>query len=137
MQINQKAIDIVKFLNNRDKDFYAWILPFLSSHKFPIQSFLYKEGQIATHVYMIVEGKALNMTTRKLISEGNLIGEVDIIKSRKRQETLIAAVDWNCLKIERFDFLNILKEFPDIEKEIIEIAEERDKFLQPFVEERK
>ena len=137
MQINQKAIEVIKFLNKRENDFYEWILPMLSSHKFPIQSFLFKEGQIATHLYMIVEGEVLNMITRMLISEGNLIGEVDIIKSRKRQETLIAAVDWNCLKIERFDFLNILKEFPEIEKEVLEIAEEKEKFLQPFLEERK
>ena len=113
------------------------VLPLLVEHKFPIQTFLYKEGQIAKFVYMIVEGKALNMTTCKLMSEGHLFGEVDVIKFRKRQESLIAAVEWKWVKIERFDFLGILNKFPYIEKEVMEIAEAREKFLAPFLEARK
>ena len=77
------------------------------------------------------------MTTRSIIAGGSIIGESDIVKFRKRQETVIAVEDCDCIQIERFNFLDLLKNFPEIEKEVLEIAEEKDKILEPFLEERR
>jgi hypothetical protein len=73
MNVNKQSITVVKFLRKREYEFYVYVLPLFQEHKFPMQTFLYKEDQIAKFVYMIVEGKALNMTTCKLMSEGIII----------------------------------------------------------------
>mmetsp|Transcript_19346 Transcript_19346/g.17155 ORF Transcript_19346/g.17155 Transcript_19346/m.17155 type:complete len:224 (+) Transcript_19346:243-914(+) len=90
MQIYSKAINTVEFLQDRSYEFYFQLLPLFIPHKFLKQSFIFKENQIATNIYIFVKGMALNMTTKTLIHEPCLIGEGDVVHIRKRQENIIA-----------------------------------------------
>lgn len=72
MQVYKHPIETIRFLKNQDMRFYKYVLPLLSEKKYLMQSFLYQEGEIPKHVIMILKGKVLNMTTCKLMSEGNL-----------------------------------------------------------------
>ncbi|CAI2379112.1 unnamed protein product [Moneuplotes crassus] len=141
MIIYHEAIQNIEFLQDKTYEFYFQLLPLITQNKVIKQSFIYKEGQIASSVIFFQSGMALNMTTKSIIHEPCLIGDTDVIRIRKRQESIIAIEDCDTLQIERIAFNDFLKssgqgsnKFPEAKEYILKRADEYDEYLKPFLE---
>ncbi len=67
-----------------------------------------------------------NITTNRMYSAGNIIGILDIMQNNsKRGDAFIAITDLYVLKFSKNTFLHIVKDHPEIMREVNEMVEER------------
>ena len=78
-------------------------------------------------MYFILKGNVLNTVTRRIFSVGSIIGETDIIYKRSRCETYVAMDNVYVLKMDRIIFEEVLKEFPEMKRDVEFLAREREK----------
>lgn len=86
-------------------------------------------------IYILVKGKAMVERNGKeitVIEDKGCFGEVEIINAAPRLATVKTLESCELLKIKRDDFLDLLEEFPDIAKGLIEILflRLRDNFMK-------
>ena len=86
------------------------------------------KGLPAQFLYFIVQGRVatycLDQDDNKKVQifvEGSHFGVNDIIKKRKRQETVYAEVDTELWLISAKDILEIMDQYPDFYDEIIKL----------------
>ena len=95
--------------------------------KFQRETIMLKRGTVAQRVYFIVKGRVLNVQTQRIYSDGSVIGETDIIYKKRRTETFVALDDIVCvLRLEARVLREMMDIFPDIKKDLLEMAKERE-----------
>lgn len=96
-------------------------------HQFKSGDILFQEGEEADSVYLLIEGfveiwKNYRTGQRDILAKqetGNIVGEMAVIDELKRSATVIAGIDMEILKINRTDFINLLKHLPDLSFEFM------------------
>ena len=120
----------VFLFNNRDKNLIADVIPKLTPQRVKKGEYVYKKGQHAHKVYILFKGRVHFMSGSNCIFrqfiEGSYFGEIEIFKNIPRQFAVKAAEDCELMELSRDNFAQILKDFPELEIDILRIALERD-----------
>lgn len=88
---------------------------------------LFKEGDKADSVYLLVDGKVdiwkdYTSDTKDLLAsqyKGHIVGEMAVIDELTRSATVIAGQDMITYRIERDDFINLLQRLPELSFEFM------------------
>ncbi|TNV87316.1 hypothetical protein FGO68_gene16420 [Halteria grandinella] len=150
MAIHKKMYSNIKFFQDKDNNFIAWVGTFLRPINVQEKDYIYKEGEDITEVYFVVTGSAgyvlprFNNKVYMNIVQGDHFGHVDLgsdkdyfkvkktkmVKKRKRvplHRKFTVQAQENCdlltLTLEDLDKMN--SEFPDICKQLLDDAMER------------
>ena len=132
----------VFLFNNRDKNLIADVVPKLLPLIVKKGDYVYKKGQHAHSLFILFEGRVQfmngnNSVFREFV-EGSYFGEIEIFKNIPRyfpcnyklliirQFSVRASKDCELMELSRDNFGSILKDFPELEIDIIRIALERD-----------
>jgi signal-transduction protein with cAMP-binding, CBS, and nucleotidyltransferase domain len=120
----------VFLFNNRDKNLIADVIPKLTPLRVKKGEYVYKKGQHAHKVYILFKGRVHFMSGSNCIFrqfiEGSYFGEIEIFKNIPRQFAVKAAEECELMELSRDNFALILKDFPELEIDILRIALERD-----------
>ena len=95
---------------------------------FPAGTDIFKEGDAATHMYLVVEGQ-VKLTIRGesmgMESEGGIIGEMALIDLAQRSATAIAVTDCVLAPLDRDQFVNMLREAPEFSLHVMSVLADR------------
>jgi CRP/FNR family cyclic AMP-dependent transcriptional regulator len=90
------------------------------------------QGEEGDAAYILLDGEAdvtidsdKGTTTVAKLKSNDVFGELAILRDMPRNATVTAATDVRALRIGKQDFLNLLKEFPDVSIEISRTLAER------------
>lgn len=89
---------------------------------------LFREGEIASKLYLVLEGKVrVTKGTRVLaeLGEREVVGEMALLDAAPRSATVSAATDVSLLELDRDPFEQIMKERPEIGRGIIKVLTRR------------
>ena len=93
---------------------------------------LCSQGEEGDAAYILLEGKAdvtidsgKGVATVAQLKANDVFGELAILRDMPRNATGTAVTDVRALRIGKQDFLNLLKEFPDVSIEISRTLAER------------
>ncbi|KAJ5661106.1 uncharacterized protein N7484_000478 [Penicillium longicatenatum] len=92
--------------------------------------YILTEGDDARAIYWLVRG-AVSVTSRDgesiyaELEPGSFFGEIGVLMDRPRTATIIARTRCMLVVLSKEDFRNILPRFPDVERAIMEEAQER------------
>jgi hypothetical protein len=64
MAVHKKMYSCVKFFDNQDKNFIAWIAKLIRPLKIDDQEYIYKEGEEVVEMYFVVKGVAAYVLPR-------------------------------------------------------------------------
>lgn len=106
------------------------MIPKLTPLRVKKGEYVYKKGQHAHKVYILFKGRVHFMSGSNCIFrqfiEGSYFGEIEIFKNIPRQFAVKAAEECELMELSRDNFALILKDFPELEIDILRIALERD-----------
>jgi CRP-like cAMP-binding protein len=110
------------------------IVPFLMSLFVEQGEFVYKEGEYADEIYFIHRGRVNlvhefdgSIYVYKAIQRGSYFGEIEVIKQATRKYNTQAAWHSDLLTLNRILYQTIQQDFPDVDKELQDICEVREK----------
>lgn len=125
----------IPFLNTRNSAFVVHVMPLLKPLKLPNEDYLYKEGDYATEVSMLIKGRGNLVLGKseivyKSFLKGSYLGDIEIIFRTLRLDTVQIFGDTEFLTLSkavtcRQDFLDVLKEFPVDARDFRKIAREK------------
>ena len=122
-----QAINVHRFLQNRDDSFYAKYLEELKDEQFNSGEIIVKEGNQADCVYFIMSGVVQNLSTNRYFESGQMINYDLIMKNAEIQHTYKAISEVSLLKYDRVIFKQILDQFPDMLEDITRMVNEQEK----------
>ena len=81
-------------------------------------------------VFILFRGRVVFTTPRNSIFrhfvEGSYFGEIEIFKNSTRQFSVLAISECELMELSRENFYTIMKDFPELEIDVVRIALERD-----------
>jgi hyperpolarization activated cyclic nucleotide-gated potassium channel 1 len=123
------------FLKHRDSAFVVYVMPRLRPLLLNDGSTVYREGEYASEVLLLVRGRANLVLGKSSIAyksflKGSLLGEVEVIFKTLRIDTVQTCGETEFLTLRkrvRFiqDFVEIIEEFPVDAREIKKVAREK------------
>ena len=131
IHMHKKLVEKINFFQDKDPQFISYVVPKLKNVRMVASEVVFKEGDYAEEIFFMVKGKVSLKTAYghvfKSYLQGSYFGEVEVLFNKLRQETVqVASVNAEFLVISRRDFLNVIKEFPNISTEIKETAKLRE-----------
>jgi CRP-like cAMP-binding protein len=105
-----------------EDDSFETLMAIAEQHTFKAGTTVFKEGDAADGMYLIVEGSALIIRqaengeerTVGIVTEGQSFGEIGLLVDRPRRATVAAGTDLHCLKITRVGLDLLHKSAPDM-----------------------
>lgn len=134
--LNKESIQNVKFLQNRSDTFYLNYLEKFKPMHFDKEEILYEKGHKAREVFISTSGEMLIEQSNRILKYGSMIGQDEILYKQNRQYTVIAHTELQVLRLEKDDFMKMMKEFPEIMAAITEQANLRKLYTQRQMETR-
>jgi CRP-like cAMP-binding protein len=131
IHMHKKIVEKISFFQDKDPQFISYVVPRLKNVRMQAGEILCKEGDYAEEIFFLVKGrvnlKVASGIIFKTYEQGSYFGEVEVLLNKCRQYTIqITTRDAEFLVISKRDFLNILKEFPNISSEVRETAKIRE-----------
>ena len=131
IHMHKKIVEKISFFQDKDPQFISYVVPRLKNVRMQAGELLCKEGDYAEEIFFLVKGRVNLKVSSGIIfktyEQGSYFGEVEVLLNKSRQYTIqIATRDAEFLVISKRDFLNILKEFPNISSEVRETAKIRE-----------
>lgn len=90
------------------------------------------EGEEGDEAFILITGEAevkiatpSGITTVARLKPNDIVGELAILRDMPRNATVTAATDVATLRIGKQDFLNLLREFPEVTVEVLRSLAER------------
>ncbi|CAG9311341.1 unnamed protein product [Blepharisma stoltei] len=125
--LNTRIVERIYFFKNKEHLFLSFVVPKLKTAHLLFREFLYREGDYAEEMYFLDIGrvhiKAINGITFWTYSSGAYFGEVELINEISREHTVqVSSKSTDLLILSKPDFLKMLKNFPQEEKEIKETS---------------
>jgi CRP-like cAMP-binding protein len=105
----QDAINVNRFLEDRDDNFYSRYLEELKTERFVKGDVIAKKGNRPEFVYFIMNGVVHNKTTNRYFEAGQMINHDFIMLQTPITEEYVAESDVSALKYEREIFKQILE----------------------------
>jgi hyperpolarization activated cyclic nucleotide-gated potassium channel 1 len=125
----------IPFLKHRDSAFVVYVMPRLRPLLLKDGGWVYREGDYASEVLMLVRGRANLVLGKSSIAyksflKGSLLGEVEIIFKTLRIDTVQTYGKTEFLTLSKRvrliqDFIEIIEEFPVDAREIKKVAREK------------
>lgn len=141
--VYRELIEAIDFLQNKPKHFLIRILPLLKPYNLSYCDEVYKHGDPANEVFFIHKGRiasicfdSLGKLRSLVFVQGSYFGECDILYKRARTSTAFAESKVTLWKLNKSEFLSILEEFPDVNKEIMASARIKEMYRAPVVPRR-
>jgi len=139
--IFKDILEKVDFFRHRPRHFIIKVIPLLKQSHFEKGDYIYSMGDPAFEVFFIVKGRVLSKCQDKygkeriqVYVEGSVFGEVDIIMKRNRTATLRVEDHCELWKINKKEFLGLLKEFPAIKEEVEHLVKIKELYRQPMTQ---
>ena len=107
----EDAINIHRFLQDRDDNFYSRYLEELESEKFIAGDLISKEGYDPSHVYFIMNGVVHNIKTNRYFERGQMLNQAEVMTFSPIAGDLFAKTDVDVLKYDKNTFNLILDQF--------------------------
>jgi hyperpolarization activated cyclic nucleotide-gated potassium channel 1 len=131
MAMHKGAAKQLPFFADKDPVFISSVIPFLKSIMVPEGEYIYQEGEYADEIYFLVKGRAAfvagkEKTPYKSLQSNSYFGDIEVFHQIPRKYSAMALVDCDLLALSRHMVALIRNEFPDIGKEMGEVAEQRD-----------
>ena len=129
--------NVIRFLRSVSifselSDMQLWYISQRMDHRqCPKGSFILKEGTTGENCFFIVDGSVkITRSSREgrsiilaMLGIGDFFGEMSMFDGEMRSANVLAQEDTDILALSRKDFINILKEFPEISIQLLtEIA---------------
>mmetsp|Transcript_11318 Transcript_11318/g.22262 ORF Transcript_11318/g.22262 Transcript_11318/m.22262 type:complete len:691 (-) Transcript_11318:114-2186(-) len=132
MAMHKGAAKQLPFFADKDPMFICHVVPFLQTIMVVEGDYIFQEDEYADEIYFLIKGRAAfvagnEKTPYKSLQANSYFGEIEIFKQIPRKYSAMALVDCELLSLSRQMVTFIREEFPSIAKEMIEIAEQRDK----------
>lgn len=90
---------------------------------------LFKQGDVADDLYLIVDGDVAVVTRERgrvaVLRSGECVGEMGVLDDAPRSATVTALAPVQALRIERPDFEDLLELFPAVSRGIIDVLTQR------------
>ncbi len=104
---------------------------------------LFHKGDEGSQVYVVVSGQLKILTTAEdgddvvftILGRGELIGEIALLTGTERTATVQAVESSDLLVIDRREFFDCLRRFPEVSIKLLQELAKRVKRLSEFVEE--
>jgi CRP/FNR family cyclic AMP-dependent transcriptional regulator len=95
---------------------------------FPAGSFIVRQGQVGTGLYVIIVGKARVVRGSEELAQlgpGEFFGELAVIDQQPRMASVQAEIDTSCLALASWDLLALLERDPALSLNLIKALAER------------
>ena len=123
-------------MQKRRPDFYSKFLHQLDSKIFYKDEALCRQSMVATKVYFIVTGLAVNLHTHRYYQQGMMVNVESVLRSEvSRQSVTTFSSSLSCLYFTKVIFHQIVKLYPDIRQQMEEtirlndLVKTNDKFV--------
>jgi CRP-like cAMP-binding protein len=117
------------FFKGLDEAVIDWLVPHALSRKLKKGTVLFRKGDPGTKLYAVCAGAVRISSTSdqgsdailNLIIPGDIFGEIAFLDCGPRTADAIVAEDSEVMVIERHDFIQLLREYPEVSMRLIEI----------------
>jgi CRP/FNR family transcriptional regulator, cyclic AMP receptor protein len=117
------------FFKGLDEAVIDWLVPHAVSRKVKKGTVLFRKGDTGTKLYAVCAGAVRISATSEqgnyaifnLISPGDIFGEIAFLDQGPRTADAIVVENGEVMIIERRDFIQLLREYPDVSMQLIEI----------------
>ncbi len=95
---------------------------------FPTGTFIVRQGQVGTGLYIILSGQARVVRGSEdlaLLGPGDFFGELAVIDQQPRMASVQAETDTSCLALASWDLLALLERDPALSLNLIKALAER------------
>ena len=95
---------------------------------------LTREGQSGREFYVIIDGQARverNDQTLRIMQSGDFFGEIALIDGGPRTATVVAQGPVRLLVLNRREFQELLREFPNIQIKVLQALAQRVRHIEP------
>ena len=126
----QDAIQLHRFLQFREDNFYSKYLEELDPDHFKQGDIISKQGSEPSHVYFIMNGVVHNQTTNRYFERGQMINQQYIMLKTHILDQYVAHTDVSVLKFDKLTFNLILEQFQDFKEDLQEANNDRKTNMQ-------
>jgi CRP-like cAMP-binding protein len=133
MKVRIDALKSIPLFQNLGEDGLREIADLLIERKFPKNATIFEEGVSGDYMYLIQKGqvKVTKMSEdgrEKILaihSDGDFFGEMALVERESRSASIKTMCPCVLLALSRSDFLNLLRQNPDISLELIRVLSQR------------
>jgi CRP/FNR family cyclic AMP-dependent transcriptional regulator len=117
------------FFKGLDEAAIDWLVPHAHSRKLKKGSVLFHKGDTGTKLYVVCSGAVrISCTSEEgndailnLIMPGDIFGEISLLDRGPRTADAVIIEESEIMEIERKDFTEVLRRYPDVAMRLIEI----------------
>eukprot|EP00358_Blepharisma_japonicum_P001768 CAMPEP_0202951666 /NCGR_PEP_ID=MMETSP1395-20130829/32730_1 /ASSEMBLY_ACC=CAM_ASM_000871 /TAXON_ID=5961 /ORGANISM="Blepharisma japonicum, Strain Stock R1072" /LENGTH=303 /DNA_ID=CAMNT_0049659443 /DNA_START=176 /DNA_END=1083 /DNA_ORIENTATION=+ len=118
------------FFGDKDSQFIASVFPYMQASFIPKHELIFGIGELSHNIMFLARGKVHYVfgeenTVFRILPEGQYFGDYEVIKGTTRKYNILAASNVHLLIMTQRICEKIQIEFPNIWKEMEQIAEER------------
>ena len=121
------------FFKGLDEAVIDWLVPRAFSRRLKKGAVLFHKGDAGTMLYAVCAGAVRISSTSEqgndailnLIIPGDIFGEIALLDRGPRTADAVAAEDTEIMEIERHDFIQLLREYPEVSMRLLEILSSR------------
>jgi voltage-gated potassium channel len=130
LHLNRHLIEKVPFFKNTDKKFINEIILLLKPKIFLPGDYIFRKGDVGISMYFISKGSIDVLSDDESsvlanLNDGNYFGEIALIKEVSRTKTVIAKDYSNLYLLDKKNFDNLLKKYPNFKNHIYETIKKR------------
>ena len=130
LHLNRAILEKVPLFRGAGEEFYRELVLHLEPMVFLPGQVLMRRGEMGHQLYFINKGKVevLSRDDREVLavlSDGDFVGEMALLSSRPRANTVTATEYCNVYALGREGFDRVLSGFPEVAAEVRRVAEER------------
>ncbi len=131
VDVDASRLKAFPVLENLDEEILAELAPFFATETFPPGREIVRQNDPGDKFYVVVRGSAEVLRTEELsgdtkrvaiLQDGDYFGEVTLITSFPRTATVRTVTACTCISLERDRFDRTLDDFPDLQRQIAEVA---------------
>lgn len=95
--------------------------------RFDPYQLIWDKDQKAKEVFFIIDGIIHNEENDRVLNSGMMFGQDEILFKRDRRFKMRAEVETYTMRLSNEDFENMIEEYPDLKKSLLQDATFRDK----------
>ena len=128
--VHQNVANKVFLFKDRDPSILARMIPKLAPFQVKRGQIIYDLKEYASHVYVLFQGRISMVTPAgmqiKQFIDGAYFGETEVLLQKPRRYATIALEDSTLAMIEKDDFEEVMKNFPELKKDVVRASMIRD-----------
>ena len=101
-------------------------MPKLQPVKFKSDQMIFEVDSTSDEVFFLLNGGIKHIQTGRILPEGAMFGETDVVMKRRRHESFISREESFALKFEAHIFTQCLEAFEDMKEEVMELVQKRE-----------